>query len=492
MTKKSSKIKIVVICIAVIIVIAALLIFVSGNMNGNGNGNGNGSYAIEEAQRGIVVDTTTPEIGSIVVVGEYIGTMEPNQQVTVFPKTAGEVLSVYFGVGDTVNAGDVLFRMDATDIHHNIRALEAQLAAQDAAVRAAQTGVSQADGSAMQSQILSASGGVQQAETAVNQAKQNVEQALIAIEQRELAYNDAAKLLKDTSMLFEAGAVSRAVFEQTEIAYLNAKSALEQAQNSLNIAVISESQAQSAYEQARESHEIVTGLTPAENKQRAQDALAAAQAGRSTAAVGLQTATDRLDDATIRAPISGVIEVRNIEPFNMAGPQTPAMVISDKNSMTVSFKVPRDSFAHMALGDEITLNDGDSSYAGIITEISTMVDTNGLFTVLANIPDPSGSLFNGAQVRILADAQRATDILLVPLSVVHFENGVPFIYVVENGIARKRQAEVGIFDADYIQIISGVQLGDQIITTWNSRLSDGVEIILVSEADLHDAEGDIE
>ncbi|MCL1877998.1 MAG: biotin/lipoyl-binding protein, partial [Defluviitaleaceae bacterium] len=153
----------------------------------------------------VLVETITTETGDVIVMGEYIGSVVPSQQVAVIPRIPGEVLSVYFSMGDTVSADDVLFTIDATEIENSIASLEAQLAVQDAMVSAAQTGVALVDGAAMQSQILQTTGGISQAEAAIRQAEQNVEQAQTGIELAQMGYDMAAQAYRDTSVLFESG-----------------------------------------------------------------------------------------------------------------------------------------------------------------------------------------------------------------------------------------------------------------------------------------------
>jgi len=104
------------------------------------------------------------------------------------------------------------------------------------------------------------------------------------------------------------------------------------------------------------------------------------------------------------------------------------------------------------------------------------VDAGGLIAVRANIPNPPASLLGGTTVRIFAEAQRAQSVLTVPLSAVHYDRGVPYVYINENGTARRIQVEVGIFDANVIQIISGISNTDHIINTWSAHLADGATI----------------
>jgi len=438
----------------------------------------------------VVVSTISPETGNITVMGEYIGIMEPNQQVAVIPRIPGEVVSVYVGVGDTVQAGDVLFTIDAADIITNVAALEAQLAVQDATVRAAQTGVQLVDGSAMQSQRLSVDGGViqataaiAQAEAGISQAKQNVEQARIGIEQAEMAYNMAYQSLNDTATLFNAGAVSRVAFEQAEAGYQNAQAGLERAISGYEMATIGLSQAELGYAQAQQGHtqalegqRIATQQAPAENRRRAQDALAQAQAARDIVVVNLNATQDRLNDATVTAPISGVILARNVDEFSFASPQAPAFIISDQYSMSTTFRVPRHSAQQLEVGSSITLYDGSAEIAGTITEIAIAVDMSGLIAITATIPNPPVSLISGMSVRIFAQAQSASDVLILPLNAIHHDRGIAHVFIATNGLAVRTPVELGIFDEFYAQIISGVTANCQVISTWSARLVDGVEI----------------
>jgi multidrug efflux pump subunit AcrA (membrane-fusion protein) len=149
------------------------------------------------------------------------------------------------------------------------------------------------------------------------------------------------------------------------------------------------------------------------------------------------------------------------------------VVIADDSSMTVTFKIARNSRAHIQAGDEITLRDGENEYTGHITEIGAAVDMSGLFPVKA---ETQGGLVSGASVKVFAKAQKAENITVVPLGVVHYEGGIPYVYVADGGYAKKTRVEVGLFNAHDAEIISGIAAGDRIISTWSSRLSDGAGI----------------
>lgn len=64
-----------------------------------------------QEEAAVAVKTVSAELGTLAVSNEFIGTVSPQQQVTVMPMVSGEVDQVYFDVGDEVKAGDVLFHI---------------------------------------------------------------------------------------------------------------------------------------------------------------------------------------------------------------------------------------------------------------------------------------------------------------------------------------------------------------------------------------------
>jgi len=258
------------------------------------------------------------------------------------------------------------------------------------------------------------------------------------------------------------------------------RDAVRQAQLAVEGAEIGVEQAENGFEKANEAYKTAQVMVEAQRVNiEGQTELARLGTNFNDQYIAIEKLKSDLSNFKVAAPISGVIERRGVEPFNMATPQAPAFIISDKDSMTVSFRIPRASSAHMRPGDKITLEDGGSAYTATITEISTMVDAGGLFSVKASVLYPPSSLYTGAAVKVFAQSQKAPGVLLIPLSALYYDNGIPYVFLAENGRAKRVRVEVGIFDAHYAEIVSGIKVSDRIINTWNARLADGVEIVLV-------------
>ena len=61
----------------------------------------------ETADTSLAVEAAVPEVGDLSVSSTFIGTISPQEQVSIIPLVSGEVSSVHFQVGDQVQAGDV-------------------------------------------------------------------------------------------------------------------------------------------------------------------------------------------------------------------------------------------------------------------------------------------------------------------------------------------------------------------------------------------------
>lgn len=377
------------------------------------------------------VTVDAPGVGEITRQTQLTGTVEPGEMVYVLPKMSGEVTATYAKVGDTVKAGQLLCQLSDESVQPQIDQAQASVAL-------AQTNVTMANGGATQQQI-------DQLEASLTSAK--------------LSMQEAERGLQRTQELFDAGAASQQNLEQAQKGYDLAKLQLESAQK---------------------AYDLTTGQVIGEN-------LAAAKAQLKQAQVGLDSARQQLSYTKITAPISGVIEQKNVKEHDMASPQNAVYVISSRDQMTVNFSVSEDSMKHMKPGDALTVEKGGKTYAGSVLEVSSMVDAQtGLFLVKGTV-ETSEELYTGSTVKVTATTQRVENVMLVPLDVVYYQAGKPYVYVLEQGVAKRVFVETGLFDEESIEITAGLTAQSALITSWSSQLKDGSPVYLV---DTDAAEGE--
>lgn len=438
---------------------------------------------VSTPERSVPVNITPVRLSSISSELSFAGQVDAADHIAVMSRTPGMVDQVFVNVGDFVNAGDVLFTMDPVDIENNINSLVAQLATADAAVNAARTGVAQAGGSAVQQQILQATGGVAQAETALIQAETNVEQSALSLSQAQIAYDTARQSYNDTRSLFSAGVATRIQMDQVEMSLSNAQITLDQAVNNTSLAEAALTQAQTSLQQALDSQHLVTADIPAETRQRAQDGLAQAIAQRNSIAVNLQAARERLDDAAITSPISGIIASRNIEPQTMLGQGTAPFTVVSADSVRVNVEVTEAIIASIEAGQNVTVYITaayQAPFIGIVSFASPAANPmTSTFTVEVSVDNRDGLIRPGMFAEVFFTRAQAENAVVVPRSAVLTEDGQMVVYLAEGEIAERRIVETGIDNGVEIEVISGLSPGEMLIVTGQTFVTDGVHLQII-------------
>ena len=211
-----------------------------------------------------------------------------------------------------------------------------------------------------------------------------------------------------------------------------------------------------------------------------QDGVKSAQINYDNAKVNYD---NQVSYSRITAPISGVVEVCNIENYMQVGPGDMICVISGQGARIVSFSTTERIKNNLEAGDQIAVEKDGEKLAGTIYEISSMADSStGLFKVKARLNGNADEkkLATGSAVKLYVISESVEKVLTVPVNSVYYDGGLAFVYTYDQttGCLHKVQVEDGLYDADYIEIKSGLNGNEQVLTTWNSELYEGVSVRL--------------
>ncbi len=485
----------------------------------------------------VAVEVQTPRTGELTVDTTYIGTAAPQEQVYVIPKASGTVTETFFEVGDTVQEGDVLFRIDD-------EAAQLQMASARAAYASAQAGVTAQNGGARELQNFQTEEQMRQMRESLADTDEQIDdleddlkdakntekdlQAKLPKAQQALAAAQAAyataeaaatprieaiklEIARKQEKINELSTVSGNSTEvaalQTEIGILQerlaavnqelagAKAALNKAQNMVTqlqsgIAGASsgKSQLESAIDQIEDGQDTIRDNLSAAEQAYAitqntvypqTDAVGSAQLG--SASVAINSAQMQLDFCTVKSPISGIVESVSVEKNGMAAAGNPAYIISNKEAMTVTFHVAEKAKNVLAVGDHVTVEREGAEWDGVLTEIGTMTNPQTrLFQVKATVTGAGGSLPNGVSVKVYATTQRDAGKLIIPYDAVYFSAGDAYVYCVEDGRLVKTDVVVGLMNDTEAVIEEGLSESSQVVSSWSSRLRNGVEAQVVS------------
>ncbi len=186
----------------------------------------------------------------------------------------------------------------------------------------------------------------------------------------------------------------------------------------------------------------------------------------------------QVEYSTVTAPISGKIETCDVEVYDRVSQSSQLCVISGEGKSGITFYVTQRMMKNLREGDTLQVVKNGNTYGGSITEISSMVDAStGLFKVKAEL-EVTEEIAIGSTVKINLVTERAENAMLIPVDAVYYSGGDAYVYLYQDGVARMTPVEIGLYDSEAAEVISGLSGEDMVVSTWSSNLYEGAKIRL--------------
>ena len=354
---------------------------------------------------------------------EATGSLAGDEQTDVAPQTAGKVVEVGVDIGSAVRRGQMIVRLDDSELKLHVTQSQAQVEQAKAAVRQAEEKIGLRSGQAFDPSRV--------AEVAA--AKVNLDLA--------------EKNLKRAEKLIESGDVSRSFYDQQ-------RAQRDQLKEQYDVAIA----------QARQNFAGVD----------------VARTNVANAEAALALARKSLSYAFIPAPIDGFVSERTADLGEYVSPTQKVATIVRINPLRVRIDIPEQAISEVKVGQSVSATTSawpDKSFSGHIARIAPNVTANSrTLTVEAEIENGGGALKPGqfATVRILQP--RSVAAVLVPSRAVVSDAGVNRIYVIKNGHAEQRLVQLGQTEGDLVQVKTGVAADEKVATSNLEQLGDGVPV----------------
>jgi RND family efflux transporter MFP subunit len=289
-------------------------------------------------------------------------------------------------------------------------------------------------------------------------------------------------------------AKAKAGLSATEANVVTARAAVESAKAAANIASLSFKRIQDVSVRdpglvPRQDVDVAQSrsMEAAAQLASAQSALKAAQDNRAEAESEYSRAQAMMQYATIRAPFTGVITKRYANTGSMiqAGisSQTQAMPVvrlAQNNLLRLILPVPVSDVADVRDGQVVDVNvvSLGRTLKGKVTRYADSVQTNTrTMDTEVDVPNSDGSLVPGMYAEVHVHLADRPNVLSVPLDAVEgIGTSVQQVYVVRNGIVHLVPVAVGLQTSARVQIVSGVNRGDEVIVGRHTGLADGEKV----------------
>jgi len=247
-------------------------------------------------------------------------------------------------------------------------------------------------------------------------------------------------------------------------------------------------------ENARLNYERIQALHEAgavsdqqlEASRAAYEALIAgsAEASVAQAEAGLMAARNALDKCIITAPINGIVGTISLSLGDTANPAAVAAIVSNTGQLEVEVMVSETEVSYIQKGspvDVVVRAVREEPFPGQVESIASVADPiKRNYPVKVSLPNTEGQIKSGMFAELTIDTMSKQGILTVPVGAVIPKGGQDIVYLVD-GESRAQVAEIttGIKNDQYIEIVSGLTAGQEVIVKGNTLVSDGTLVRVV-------------
>jgi cobalt-zinc-cadmium efflux system membrane fusion protein len=387
---------------------------------------------ISSAEKLTDVNTVLAKKGSLGDQFIFPGKIEALQSANIVAKVPGKVASVQVDLGSKVTSGQVLLTLENKDLADRVQQAQAMVAQ-------AKAGVEQAQAARKLAQAA-----LQAAESGLVTAQANFEVV-------EANYQRGQELLA-------AQAIPEAVFQADyELRYKQAKEQVEKALP----AQIKTAQAQIA---------------------QAEAGLKNAQAGLSATQASLSLAQTAYEDSFIRAPFSGVVTARNINPGEMASLAVPLISLVNLNKVVVKINVGEELINKLVIGKKVPVKIKAVSakpFSGMVVNIAASADPQvKTYPVKLHLDNPAHLIKPGMFAEVNLGLEQLKKLLLPVEAVVKDQQDRDMVWVVENGMVKSRLIKTGDSDAKQVVIQSGLAENEEVVIAGAESLKEGQKVMV--------------
>ena len=199
--------------------------------------------------------------------------------------------------------------------------------------------------------------------------------------------------------------------------------------------------------------------------------------------IQLEQAEKQLADATVEAPISGVITEKYVEQGTFINPGSPVADIIDISKLKIRINASETDIYQLKKGDQAIVTTEiypGTEFSGYVTFVSDKGDESHNYPIEVEIPNNKQyPLKAGTFVNVKITVPGTAKALFIPREALVGSMQDAGVYIAEDGKAMLRKITIKPGSGTDLQVLSGLTEGDVIIVTGQINLVDGKEINIV-------------
>jgi len=176
----------------------------------------------------------------------------------------------------------------------------------------------------------------------------------------------------------------------------------------------------------------------------------------------------------VTAPFDAVVTRKLADVGDLAAPGKPLMELEDPAALRLEADVPETHIARIQLGDKLPVRVATSvaGLEGIISEIAPAADSSSRTFLVKLDLQPGTNLRSGQFARVAVPVGESSA-LRVPVGAVLQRGQMELVFVETNRVAQLRLVKTGKRLSGEVELVSGVEAGERVVTEGTAQLRDG-------------------
>jgi membrane fusion protein (multidrug efflux system) len=199
----------------------------------------------------------------------------------------------------------------------------------------------------------------------------------------------------------------------------------------------------------------------------------------------LNLAKQNLSDHQIVSPIEGVVNVKIAalgEHVNVA-PKDEILKIVQMDPLELEFHVPENWATKVRLGTRLGFTVkafSEEKFSATLQFISPTADPSTRnVRMKAVVQNPHHRLKPGFFTEVSIPTGANPNALLIPEAALLSDKGKFFVFVIQDGVAHRREVETGLRKEGQVELVQGIQKGQQVVTVGHEQLSEGTKVEII-------------
>jgi membrane fusion protein (multidrug efflux system) len=193
----------------------------------------------------------------------------------------------------------------------------------------------------------------------------------------------------------------------------------------------------------------------------------------------------------IRAPFSGLIVRRYIKDSENVGVNQPLFRLSDFDPLLCNIRLPERELPRLSGGQLAGLTVeayGQERFEARVIRISPVVEAESGTIKVTLEADPQGLLRPGMFASVALEVESREGALVIPKAALSLDSIGDSVFVAIDGAAVRREIEIGYREGDRIEVLSGLEVGEQVVIVGQDGLADGTPVQVVGDESATGAE----